>query len=451
MHVSRSAEFIAAYLPQLGFGAEAPLAARLVHFTGYEMEIEDIRVGDPRDRMIGCMVGTADLIGQMSDRMYLEKCREFLYQEFVWGKIAREQLPDGREVVRYASPEDLIIKTPGFYEYVARTRIEKKLGARRPLRRGAFRRPEPLPDRDRPQHGFPARAIETADLNRLRRYLLFAVETPAGRPEGRLVPHRVRRLSRRAEIAGVAKKRLLSRWRNHGKSCGMASVDEARQAGSGARALPVADRQRAVARRARRLRHSRSPSSTRAPGARRSPTSTRPSSNLLRRSREAMPSATRSPRCCSADDEPLVHRLLAEPSSRWKLRAWGKDGAARHVELALGAVRSADGELTHWVLAFADRSEVEQSARRARGAEVPRRRAVAYAWTLLVQPARGAQQPRVEALRRPTSCTPSGRPFAPCISGSVERRHAEQRPQRAEARVAGRRRALSARCPAPPA
>src|SRR3954465_7963977 len=37
VHVSRSADFIASYLPQIGFGAEAALAARLVHFTGYEM------------------------------------------------------------------------------------------------------------------------------------------------------------------------------------------------------------------------------------------------------------------------------------------------------------------------------------------------------------------------------------------------------------------------------
>src|SRR5919108_4595756 len=59
-------------------------------------------------------------------------------------------------------------------------------------------------------------------------------------------------------------------------------------------------------------------------------------------------------------DEPLVHRLLAESSSRWKLRAWGKDGAVRHVEIALGAVHSAQGELTHWVVAFSDRSEVEK-------------------------------------------------------------------------------------------
>lgn len=129
VHVSRSAEFLAAYLPTLGFAPEAPLAAELVHFTGYERDVDSIQVADPRDRLVGYMVGTADLIGQMSDRMYLEKCREFLFREFVLGHVARETLPDGREIVRYSSPEDLISKTPGFYEYVARDRIHRKLGA----------------------------------------------------------------------------------------------------------------------------------------------------------------------------------------------------------------------------------------------------------------------------------------------------------------------------------
>lgn len=59
-------------------------------------------------------------------------------------------------------------------------------------------------------------------------------------------------------------------------------------------------------------------------------------------------------------DDALIHRLLAESTSRWELKAWGKDGAARTVELALGAVRAADGRLTHWVVAFSDRSEVER-------------------------------------------------------------------------------------------
>ena len=170
VHVSRSADFISAYLPQLGFASEAPLAARLVHFTGYEMDIDDIRVDDPKDRMLGCLVGTADLIGQMSDRMYLEKCREFLYQEFVWANIARETLPDGREVVRYASPEDLIIKTPGFYEYVARTRMEKKLGAVDRFAAAHFDGPNLYQSEIDRNMSFLRQVIETAKFDRLRRY-----------------------------------------------------------------------------------------------------------------------------------------------------------------------------------------------------------------------------------------------------------------------------------------
>src|SRR5262245_16800455 len=168
-HVSRGADFIAGYLPGVGYGAEAPLAARLVHFTGYEMEIDDIRVDDPKDRLVGCLVGTADLLGQMSDRMYLEKCREFLYKEFVWGKIARERLPDGHELVRYASPEDLIIKTPGFYEYVARTRIQKKLGAVDRYVESHFDGPNLYQAEIDRNMNFLRDTIETADFKRLRR------------------------------------------------------------------------------------------------------------------------------------------------------------------------------------------------------------------------------------------------------------------------------------------
>jgi hypothetical protein len=170
VHVSRSADFISAYLPQVGFAAEAPLAARLVHFTGYEMDIDDIRVDEPKDRMLGCLVGTADLIGQMSDRMYLEKCREFLYREFVWANIARETLPDGREVVRYASPEDLIIKTPGFYEYVARARMEKKLGAVDRYAAAHFDGPNLYQSEIDRNMSFLRQVIETAKFDRLRRY-----------------------------------------------------------------------------------------------------------------------------------------------------------------------------------------------------------------------------------------------------------------------------------------
>jgi len=170
IHVSRSADFLLRYLPQLGYAEEAGAAAKLVHFTGYEMDIDDIMVHDPKDRLLGCLVGTADILGQMSDRMYLEKCREFLYPEFVWGRIARETLADGREIVRYASPEDLMLKTPGFYEYVARQRMEKKLGGADRYAAAHFDGPSLYQAEIDRNMQFLKEAIEQADLKRLRRF-----------------------------------------------------------------------------------------------------------------------------------------------------------------------------------------------------------------------------------------------------------------------------------------
>lgn len=170
VHVSRSADFLTRYLPQLGYAEEAGAAAKLVHFTGYEMDIDDILLHDPKDRLLGCLVGTADLIGQMSDRLYLEKCREFLYPEFVWGHIARETLADGREIVRYASPDDLMLKTPGFYEYVARARIEKKLGGVDRYAEAHFDGPSLYQTEIDRNMGFLKGAIEQADLKRMRRF-----------------------------------------------------------------------------------------------------------------------------------------------------------------------------------------------------------------------------------------------------------------------------------------
>ena len=43
VHVSRSADFIAALPADDRLRPRTPLAARLVHFTGYEMDIDDIQ------------------------------------------------------------------------------------------------------------------------------------------------------------------------------------------------------------------------------------------------------------------------------------------------------------------------------------------------------------------------------------------------------------------------
>jgi hypothetical protein len=113
-HVTRSARFLARYLPSIGLETWVPVATRIVHFTGYEIKLNMIQLADPKDRKLGHLLGTADLIAQMADRCYLEKCRDRLYPEFVLGGIATTTAVDGSLRVRYSSGVDLLRQTPEF-------------------------------------------------------------------------------------------------------------------------------------------------------------------------------------------------------------------------------------------------------------------------------------------------------------------------------------------------
>jgi hypothetical protein len=115
-HVSRGSLFLRQYLRQLGLPHLARTAATLVHYTGYERPAETIRVADTLLRRVGQMLGTADIIAQMSDRCYLEKCRDRLYPEFVLGGLAGRRLVGQRTLPIFASGADLVQKTPGFYQ-----------------------------------------------------------------------------------------------------------------------------------------------------------------------------------------------------------------------------------------------------------------------------------------------------------------------------------------------
>ena len=59
-------------------------------------------------------------------------------------------------------------------------------------------------------------------------------------------------------------------------------------------------------------------------------------------------------------DAGAAERLFREPEAQLLLRAQRKDGSLAHVEVTVGAVRGVDGRVTHWVLAFSDRSELEE-------------------------------------------------------------------------------------------
>jgi hypothetical protein len=122
-HVTRSANFLMDFLPAVGFAKEAKMAGQLVHFTGYEIALDKIAVRNPKDRRLGFMLGTADLIAQMADRCYLEKCRNYLFHEFRACGLAAPGVPGGPKPV-YQSPDDLIRKTPEFAQKLFDERLD---------------------------------------------------------------------------------------------------------------------------------------------------------------------------------------------------------------------------------------------------------------------------------------------------------------------------------------
>jgi hypothetical protein len=98
-----------------------------VHFTGYELAFDQIRLDDPRDRKVGHLLGTADMMAQMADRCYLEKVRDRLYPEFVLGGVAVAQNGSGLKV-NYGSGLDVLRQTPEFFAETMRTRLDGEFG-----------------------------------------------------------------------------------------------------------------------------------------------------------------------------------------------------------------------------------------------------------------------------------------------------------------------------------
>ncbi len=127
-HVSRSAELLKDYMQATGMGKLAETAAQVVHYTGYEVPVDRIKVPSPAYRAIGNLVASADMLAQMADRCYLEKCHDRLYTEFVLGGIAKKRDEQGNELVIFSSPQDLVVKTPGFYRS-AKKRMDETLGS----------------------------------------------------------------------------------------------------------------------------------------------------------------------------------------------------------------------------------------------------------------------------------------------------------------------------------
>ncbi|MDE0951511.1 MAG: hypothetical protein OSA45_09590 [Halioglobus sp.] len=123
VHVSRGIRFISDYFPRVGLQYMVDPCARILHFTGYEVDPRDLYVANEQEHVLGKLLGSADLIAQMADVAYVQKCRDFLFEEFAAGGMAGEETQVPYKGVLYRSPEQLMQQTPGFM----RTAIEVRL------------------------------------------------------------------------------------------------------------------------------------------------------------------------------------------------------------------------------------------------------------------------------------------------------------------------------------
>ena len=126
-HVDLSIDFMGRYFNDKGYPREDFIFCRnIVKCTGVDVGFERIQFSNSENELLGKMLGTADLEGQMADRTYLEKLI-YLYHEFHEGGVAG-----------YESELDLLKKTPDFYRMTLK-RFEEELGGVRRYMRHHFK------------------------------------------------------------------------------------------------------------------------------------------------------------------------------------------------------------------------------------------------------------------------------------------------------------------------
>lgn len=116
IHVNRSIEFMQQYIADKHFPAD--FAVPLQHIilcSNPALNIATIEFPDERTQLLGKILGTADLTGQMADRTYLEKLL-FLYLEF-----------EEASFCNYQNIHELLRNTQIFYETTL-LRLRDQLG-----------------------------------------------------------------------------------------------------------------------------------------------------------------------------------------------------------------------------------------------------------------------------------------------------------------------------------
>jgi hypothetical protein len=125
-HVGRSADFAAQLLADKGFPpVEIRAVQNMIRCTGVNANLDAIAFQSELERVLGCALGTADLLGQMAADDYIAKL-PILYEELA--EAARHAPENPRPIARFASAEDLMRKTPLFWENSVQAKLANELG-----------------------------------------------------------------------------------------------------------------------------------------------------------------------------------------------------------------------------------------------------------------------------------------------------------------------------------
>ena len=115
-HIDRSIEFLDTYYTQQGYSRQdVKDSSDMLRCTGLNVKIEQIQFRSREIELLGKMLGSADLIGQMADRTYLEKLL-FLFYEFKEGNVGE-----------YENELDLLEKSLDLHSFT-KQRLANELG-----------------------------------------------------------------------------------------------------------------------------------------------------------------------------------------------------------------------------------------------------------------------------------------------------------------------------------
>lgn len=122
-HVRRSADFTGQFLTEKGFCAtDVQAVQNMISCTGVSAVLDVIPFQSELEKIAGFCLATSDLLGQMAAVDYVDKL-PVLFAEFA--EAASYTKDQNSFVAGFSSAEDLIRKTPDFWEKIVRVKLDR--------------------------------------------------------------------------------------------------------------------------------------------------------------------------------------------------------------------------------------------------------------------------------------------------------------------------------------